>query len=286
MTIKRAYTTLLYQLFDLYGDRESANISDWILEHITGLKKIDRIVNKHFELNDLQQAQLQQITNQLLNHKPVQYVLKEAWFAGIKLYVDENVLIPRPETEELVEWIIDEAKNSKAEIINLLDIGTGSGCIPIAIKNRLPFLKTDAIDISEKALHVAKKNATDGSLEINFTQLNILDKNEWKQLNKYDIIVSNPPYIKQSEAKDMNKNVLLFEPAIALFVPDNNALLFYETIATFGLQHLSKKGILFFEINELLGENVLAVLKKFGYINTELKKDMQGKNRMIKARLP
>ena len=281
MTIQEAYKHLLYKLFEVYDDREAANICDWVIEHITGFKKIDRITRKNFLLNEQQRKILNDYTNELLQHKPVQYVLHEAWFAGMKLYVDESVLIPRPETEELADWIIT---NCKLQIANsILDIGTGSGCIPIALKKKMPSSEIQALDVCEKALIVAKRNAAVHHTEIHFHQSDILNKEEWKQFSSYDIIVSNPPYIKQSEVTEMRENVLLHEPHIALFVPDEDALLFYRTIAAFGSQHLNTNGELYFEINEMQSENIINLLHEYGYKSIELKKDMQGKERMVKA---
>ena len=278
---------------------EAANIADWVIEYITGVKRIDRILNKQIPLTHQQEQLLERFSLDLLQHKPIQYVLHEAWFAGMKLYVDENVLIPRPETEELVEWVVKEVSglqfpvfglkvtdaNSKFKISNLqlLDIGTGSGCIPIALKKKISSAFISAIDISAAALEVAKRNAAEQQTEIMFRQLDILNRDEWKQLSQFDIIVSNPPYIKQNEAGQMHSNVLEHEPHLALFVPNDDALLFYKTIAAFGLKHLNKNGKLFFEINETLGNDVCELLQQYGYKNIELKKDMQGKERMIKA---
>jgi release factor glutamine methyltransferase len=284
MGIQDAYTQLMYQLFELYDDRESANIADWVIEHITGFKRIERITNKQFPLNTSQQELLKTYTAQLLQHEPVQYVLHEAWFCGLKFFVDENVLIPRPETEELVEWIEREVSSFQFPVSSLLDIGTGSGCIPISIKKKLPGCDVHALDISETALSVAEKNANILNASITFHEINILDNKQWDLLPMFDIIVSNPPYIKQSEEKEMRSNVLQHEPHVALFVPDEDALLFYKTIAEFGSQHLNKDGQLFFEINEALGEEVKELLLQKGYSNVEVKKDMQGKDRMVKAR--
>jgi len=286
MHIQDAYTQLMYQLFELYSDREAANIADLVIEHITGFKRIDRITNKQFPLNDQQQELFETYTKQLLQHTPVQYVLHEAWFAGVNLYVDENVLIPRPETEELVEWVVEESKKSKVKSKKVLDIGTGSGCIPIALKKKLPAADMYALDVSEAALAVAEKNAETHNTPITFYQADFLDKSTWKKFSKFDIIVSNPPYIKQSEEKEMRGNVLLHEPHLALFVPDEDALLFYRSIAEFGLIHLTEAGELFFEINEALGKEVAELLEEHGYANIELRKDMQGKDRMIKAGAP
>ena len=285
MGIQEAYTQLMYQLFELYDDREAANIADWTIEHITGFKRIDRITNKQFPLSISQQELLKTYTEELLQHKPVQYVLNEAWFAGMQFYVDENVLIPRPETEELVGWIVDESQKSKVKSQKVLDIGTGSGCIPVALKKKLPELDVYALDVSEDALNVAKKNASEQKATITFFQTDILDKSKWNSLPKFDIIVSNPPYIKQSEEKEMRGNVLIHEPHLALFVPDEDALLFYKTIAEFGLQHLNKDGRLYFEINEIMGNKVKELLEQKSYSNIEVKKDMQGKDRMVRVTL-
>lgn len=283
MGIQDAYTQLMYQLFELYDDRESANIADWVIEDITGFKRVDRITNKQFPLNTSQQELLKKYTEELLQHKPVQYVLNETWFAGMKFYVDENVLIPRPETEELVEWIVEESQKSKVKSKKVLDIGTGSGCIPIALKKKLVDYEVHALDVSKEALTVAEKNAASLNAPITFNEINILDKSMWNQLPEFDVIVSNPPYIKQSEEKEMRNNVLLHEPHLALFVSDEDALLFYKIIAEFGLTHLAKDGELYFEINEVLGKEVKELLELKGYSDVEIKKDMQGKDRMVKG---
>lgn len=285
MTIQEAYIKLVYQLFELYDDRESANIADLVIEQVTGLRKIDRILYKKFPLSAEQQEQLNKYSEALLQHKPVQYVLNEAWFAGMKFYVDENVLIPRPETEELVEWIIEEVAGYQLPVTSLLDIGTGSGCIPIALKKKMPAAEVHAVDISEEALHVAKKNAGSLNTAITFYQLDILNDSAWTQLPAFDIIVSNPPYIKKTEASDMRQNVLQYEPHLALFVPDNDPLIFYKNIAKFGLHHLHDNGLLFFETNETHGREVVEMLEATGYTEVKIRKDLQGKERMVKANL-
>jgi release factor glutamine methyltransferase len=285
MTIDAAYKQLLMQLYEIYDEREASNIANLVMENITGFCKVDRVVNKQSGLKEKQIKLLNEYTDQLLQHKPVQYVLHEAWFAGLKLYVDENVLIPRPETEELVEWIIADLLTTHYSPFTMLDIGTGSGCIPIALKKKLPFVEVYALDISESALNIAKQNALIQETEINFHLLNILDKNLWKQLSNFDIIVSNPPYVKKTEASSMNKNVLQYEPHLALFVDDEDPLKFYRAIAEFGMNHLNKNGKLFFEINETLGKEVTELLQQLGYSNIELRTDLQGKDRMVKASL-
>src|SRR4051812_13127048 len=277
MTIQQSYKQLLFQLYQTYDDRQAANIADIVIENITGFKKSDRIINKQFPLNEKQLQLLNDYTTELLKHKPLQYVLHEAWFTGTKLYIDENVLIPRPETEELAEWIVKEVASYGLPVTSLIDIGTGSGCIPIALKKKLTSVEVHAVDISDSALNVAKRNAADQQTEINFHQLDILDKTLWEQLPTFDIIVSNPPYVKQSEASSIQKNVLKYEPHIALFVEDEDALKFYKAIAEFGLAHLNKNGKLFFEINEMMGKQVCELLTQYGYSNIQLKKDLQEK---------
>ena len=251
------------------------------MENITGWKKIDRVSNKSVPLSATQQTQLQQYTNELLTHTPVQYVLHEAWFYKMKLYVDENVLIPRPETEELVEWILTEAAGKNSKVKTVLDIGTGSGCIPLALKKTLPCYEIHSCDISEAALTVAKKNATEQRLEIYFHRCNILSETERASLPQFDTIVSNPPYIPQKDKASMAPNVLNHEPPVALFVPDDDPLIFYSAIAGFASTHLKKDGTIYLEIHEDLGLAVTSLFKEKGYSQIELKKDLQGKDRMV-----
>lgn len=284
MTIQQAQQHTLSQLKSLYDEREAANITDWVMEHLTGKKRIDRLLEKELILSSTQLARLDIILQELATHKPIQYVLGEAWFAGMKFFVNEDVLIPRPETEELVEWIYAESRQSTRNHLQLLDIGTGSGCIPISLKKKQPALSIAALDVSKGAIAVAKRNA--GSLEaaIHFILVNFLNEAFWDQLPVADIIVSNPPYIKESEQNNMRKNVLGFEPLLALFVPDNDALLFYRKIALFGKTNLTEEGTIFVEINEALGKEVADLFEVNGY-TVELRKDMEGKDRMIKATL-
>ncbi len=285
MTIQETYAVLVNHLKNVYDNREAANIADWVFENVTNKRKIERIIDKDLILNLDQEKKLHHYTQQLLQHKPVQYVLNEAWFAGMKFYVDEAVLIPRPETEELVEWIVEE--NSKFKIQNLkyyiLDIGTGSGCIPIALKKKLPHSDISAIDVFDAALEIAKRNSLQQDLEINFLQLDFLDNGQWKRLNKYDIIVSNPPYVKQTEEDKMQRNVLQYEPHLALFVPDEDPLIFYRKIALFAQEHLNGNGSIYLEINEALSKEVKSLFAHYGYRDIEIRKDMQGKERMVKA---
>ena len=280
MTIQEAYKQLLFQLFELYDDREAANIADMVIEHVTCQPKIERIVNKEILISNKELTLLNSITQELLQQKPIQYILQEAWFANMKFFVNEHVLIPRPETEELVELVVTEKPNA----ISIIDIGTGSGCISIALKKKLVNATITSIDISKKAIEVAQQNATSLNANINLQCLDFLDENTWNVLDKYDVIVSNPPYIKHQESMSMSKHVLAFEPHLALFVADEDALIFYTKIAAFGKNHLTTNGKIFVEINETLGKETLALFELQGYKAT-LKKDMQEKDRMIIATL-
>ena len=281
MNIREANTHLISQLRAIYEESEAENISDWVLEHITGKKRTDRIMNKEKPLNPEQSSQLKQYLDRLLQHEPVQYVLNEAWFCGLKFYVDKNVLIPRPETEELVEWIISDCK-FPIDTLSILDIGSGSGCIPIALKKRLGKAEVWSCDISPEALRVANQNATTLGINVKFIELDFLNETKREKLPSFDIIVSNPPYIPVKDKDTMRLNVLNHEPATALFVPDNDDLVFYKAIASFGKNHLTENGVIYTEINESLGEATSAMFQTNG-CKTEIRKDMQGKERMLKA---
>ncbi|HEX6180115.1 MAG TPA: peptide chain release factor N(5)-glutamine methyltransferase [Chitinophagaceae bacterium] len=285
MTIHEAQQQLLFQLYHIYDDREAQSIADWVMEHITEWKKIDRILNKKVPLSVAQQGELEIMTQQLLQHKPIHYILHQAWFQGMKLYVDENVLIPRPETEELVEWAMKELevggwKLEVGDSIKVLDVGTGSGCIPIAIKKKISRAQVYACDISEGALQVAARNAKEQGVDINLVQVDFLNAASRGLLPVFDCIISNPPYISEQEKSSIDKHVVKYEPHTALFVPDNNALVFYEHLAQFGHTHLQPYGFMMMEIHYLQGETVQKLFESEGY-TTELKKDMQGNDRMI-----
>jgi release factor glutamine methyltransferase len=281
MTIQEAGKYSTDQLRNIYEEGEAASISDWLMESLTGIKKTDRISNRKKLLSPEQTSQLDNYLQRLLTHEPIQYVLNESWFCGLKFYVDKNVLIPRPETEELVEWIITNCR-FPIDALSILDIGTGSGAIPIALKRRLGKTNVSSVDISEEALEVAKRNATTLGVDIKLQQLDFLDKQQRDNLSCFDIIVSNPPYVPEKDKEQMQPNVLKYEPETALFVPDNDPLVFYKAIAEFGKDHLNNDGMIFMEIHEDLGEAVSSLFQSNGY-STEIKKDMQGKERMVKA---
>ncbi|MBW7889484.1 MAG: peptide chain release factor N(5)-glutamine methyltransferase [Chitinophagaceae bacterium] len=286
MTISEASSFVRDAIRKIYDAREAENITHWVLEKITGLNKINLLLKRNRVLTDQEYTSLNDYTTQLLQHRPVQYVLEEAWFCGMPLYVDENVLIPRPETEELVAWIISDAEKNPTgcdKKYRILDIGTGSGCIAIALKKNLPACEVYAIDVSEGALAVARKNAESAQCTIQFLNINILDPRQSGSLPVFDIIVSNPPYVPLKDKEDMNPNVLLFEPHTALFVEDHDPLSFYLAIGSLAKRHLHKNGGIYVEIHESMGESIQPVFASYGLNRITVKKDMQGKDRMAKA---
>lgn len=281
MTIQEAKQQLQTTLTTIYDIREAANITDWVLESLTGLSKSARLVKANEPLTQEQETKLNSYLPDLLNHRPVQYVLGISWFHGLRFYVNENVLIPRPETEELVDWIITEHTNTQT--LRILDIGTGSGCIPIALKKGLPQAIVYSCDISKGSLDVAKKNAADLGADVHFIHQNILDASLWGQLPEVDIIVSNPPYIPEHNKESMHANVLEHEPHLALFVSNNDPLTFYRAIAELSGKKLSTSGEVYAEIHEDLGAATLALFQEKGFGRVTLRRDMQEKDRMIKA---
>ncbi len=260
---------------------ELTSLIGMLIVAVTGWNRMQQIVNVNTELTKEQQAVLENYTQQLLGGKPIQYILGKAWFMGNELMVNEHVLIPRPETEELVEWIISYASIMNKPL-SILDIGTGSGCIPIALKLALPNCTLTGLDISKDALAVAEINANNLKATVEWIEQDIL--NTAALDTSYDIIVSNPPYIPLREKKDMQVQVLNFEPSIALFVSNEDPLIYYKAIAKIGKQNLSKNGQLFFEIHYDKGKAILALLDELNY-HAELRQDSFGKNRMIRASL-
>ena len=281
MTMQEANFYLLNKLREIYAEGEAAAMTDWVMENLTGSKKAERMIYKNAAITAEEETRLQAITQRLIKHEPVQYVLNESWFCGFRFYVNNQVLIPRPETEELVEWVIAHCK-FPIDTLKILDIGTGSGCIAISLKRRIRKAEVWACDMSATALEVAAKNAGIMGAAVQFQQLNFLDPQQRDQLPVFDIIISNPPYVPLKDKAQMNPNVLEHEPAMALFVPDNDPLVFYQAIADFSLTHLSPGGSIYTEIHEDLGTATAEIFQAAGYL-TELKKDMQGKERMIRA---
>ncbi len=260
---------------------ELNSIIGMLIEEVSGWNRTQQIINSNSAFTHAQLEKLEQYTSQLLLGQPIQYILGKAWFMGKELIVNKNVLIPRPETEELVEWIISYS-NIKNKPLSILDIGTGSGCIPIALKLALPHCNLTGLDISKNALKVAQLNANNLKLEINWLELNIL--NTVALENTYDIMVSNPPYIPIREKASMQKQIVDFEPALALFVSDEDPLIFYKTIAKIAKQNLSKNGQLFFEIHYDQAQAILALLNEL-HFHAELRQDSFGNDRMIRASL-
>ena len=291
MLLKQYKTHFFEALKNIHDDQEIESFFFILTEYLHNLKRVDVALNPNFELSDAEVEKWNTILADLQQEKPIQYITGEAWFYGLKFEVNENTLIPRPETEELVEWILNSPNIHHPSPINILDIGTGSGCIPISLKANLPEANVSAIDVSEKALEVAKRNAESNKVEINFIQTNILEVEDLSQLpspiihhpSSYNIIVSNPPYVRNLEKQEIKKNVLDYEPHLALFVEDTDALLFYRKIAQLALKNLSSNGLLFFEINQYLGKETVELLENLGFKNIELKKDIYGNDRMIKC---
>jgi release factor glutamine methyltransferase len=284
MTFELAEQSLTTKIHRIYEDREAATIAAMVMEFVTGKSKMDRWLLKNDNLSDDCLEQLQTYTKQLLSGKPVQYVLGEAWFAGLCLTVNEHTLIPRPETEELVQlcvsWVATNLNEKPG--IKILEVGTGSGCISIALQQKMPAAIITAIDISTGAINVASSNAAKYNTPIQFKTLDFLDETRWPEMGSYDIIISNPPYIAETEKTNMAAHVLDFEPHTALFVENNYPLVFYNAIAKFGNTHLNRGGAIFVEINQALGIQTKDVFVQNNYTPV-LKKDLFENDRMIAA---
>ncbi len=279
MMLKELYRNFLVQLQKIHSLSEATIITDWVFEKVVSLKRTDILKSPGKNMTPGAEYLLERTLKELLLHKPVQYVLGEAWFYHMKVKVNAHVLIPRPETEELVEQLIKDRK-SKLTDPAILDIGTGSGCIPIAIKKNLPASVVTALDISKDALDLAKENAALHNAHINFREVNFLDESTWSLLPAFDIIISNPPYIPVNEKEKLEKHVADFEPHIALFVPDNSPLLFYEKIAAFSKEHLLPNGRIYLETHEDLAYETADLFRK-DHQTVMIKKDMYGRDRMV-----
>ncbi len=271
---------LVEQLTSIYDETEARSIAKLIFTDYFQLNE----TNKRVDISEIPlfEMQLAEITKRLLDNEPAQYVIGSTWFYGLKLKVNPSVLIPRPETEELVEWVLESNRNQN---ISIVDIGTGSGCIPCAIKYKKPHWNVAAFDISEAALITASKNAFRNNLDIDFFIGDVLKPESVPSEKKYDIIVSNPPYIPQVDKQFMHANVLNHEPHLALFVENNDALQFYRAVATFGLVHLNNKGKLYVECHHEFVQAVADYFKSVGYENIETKKDLGGNWRFVFAEL-
>ncbi len=274
----------------IYGKEEVQTFFFMITEYYNAIKRIDLALNTDLTIEDDFVLKYESALEALKNHEPIQYIIGQTEFYGLPFYVNENTLIPRPETEELVELILSNiTTNDQLELVkgdhqfNILDIGTGTGCIAISLAKQLPNANVSAIDVSAKALEMANKNAQLNQVDINFIENDILKicNSELDSATKFDIIVSNPPYVRQLEKQQMQDNVLNHEPHLALFVEDENPLIFYRAITQFATKNLKPNGELYFEINEYLGKEMMAFLEEFGFKNIQLKQDFFGKDRMI-----
>jgi release factor glutamine methyltransferase len=279
MSLQKLKAGFIENLKGIYPADEAGNIFNLAIENLTGIDLRNNSAAT-FTPDGCFVKMWNEIEQRLQKNEPIQYILNEAWFYDIPFYVNQSVLIPRPETEELVDWIIKDHKGKQD--LSILDIGTGSGCIPVILKRKIPESEVSSCEISSEALLVAQKNARKHKTEINFIQSDFLNKERWPSLPKSDIIVSNPPYIPQQEKKLMHENVLAHEPHLALFVEDTNPLIFYEAIAEAGTTLLKDQGTIYVEIFEGLGQETQSLFDSKGF-STILKKDMQGKDRFIKA---
>lgn len=280
LTYKDAFSYITNNLCSIYEVVECNAIAELTLRYILSVTKIDVLMNRVALLSENQQNQIVEVTARLCKGEPIQYVFGETEFFGNKFYVGEGVLIPRPETEELVDWIAVQHAEIEGD---LLDVGCGSGAISVSLAKLMHKASVYALDISSKAIEFTRKNAILNKVNITVIQADILNlKNELLDL-KFDLIVSNPPYVLESEKKEMHKNVLENEPHLALFVDDNNPLLFYNAIADYALNALSINGWLYFEINESLANEMTSLLQSKGFSSIIVRKDINGKDRMIAA---
>ena len=280
--IKDYRTQFTQELSPIYDSGEAESFFYLILEEKHKLKRIDLALNPDLIFSNDEIQLWNSILEQLKLEIPIQYLLGKTSFYGLDFEVNPAVLIPRPETEELVEWIISNNQIHKStNPLRILDIGTGSGCIAISLAKNISNAEVVAIDVSEKALATANKNAEINDVKVTFFEKNILETDDLE--NQFDIIVSNPPYVRELEKQEIKKNVLDNEPHLALFVEDNDALIFYRKIAELAQKNLSPNGQLFFEINQYLGKEMLELLEKMNFKNIELRKDIYGNDRMIKG---
>jgi len=286
MKLKKVKDLFQKELKDMYDKEEIDSFFYMLLESYLGLKRIQLALNPELSYPEKELYPIYDGLKKLKQNIPIQYIIGETEFYGLRFKVNKDVLIPRPETEELVQWIINQQPNSKSNQFNILDIGTGSGCIAISLAKNLQNARVYALDVSEKALKVAKINAKFNLAEVTFIEANILDPQTWNielKKMKFDIIVSNPPYVREQEKEQMKDNVLKNEPHLALFVENNDPLQFYKAISQFAVNNLSQNGSLYFEINEYLGKQMKQLLNAFNFRMIELKQDIFGKDRMIKG---
>ena len=271
----------LFQLVlpEFYDDMERSTIFYWVMEFVLEYTKVTAVLNGNESISDENQSKINQIIHRLQNNEPIQYITGKGYFFGYEFKVTSATLIPRPETEELVDWVLTEMKKKPSKKWRILDIGTGTGCIPITIKKEFPLAEVSAIDVSTEALKVATENAKQLNAEVTFMEKDILVV---KDLDTYDIIISNPPYVRNLEKVEIKENVLQHEPHLALFVDDNDPLIFYKKITQLAHQSLADDGMLFFEINQYLGNETQEMMQPY-FKNITLQTDFMSNNRMMKA---
>jgi release factor glutamine methyltransferase len=277
------YGFYLERLKEIYPVDEAKSLMQILLSEYAATSRVDLQLYPGNRLNESVLVKLHKACLKLEQKQPVQYILGHTDFYDCKIQVDENVLIPRPETEELVDWIVKDHKQEEG-LLSVLDFGTGSGCIPIALKKHKPNFEAFAVEIDPKAIQLAKQNAFNNQVSVCFIEADILAPDILTRIPKdLDVIVSNPPYVRECEKPLMDENVLGFEPSLALFVSDAQPLVFYRAIAKLAFLRLKKSGCLYFEINEYLHEEVRGLVQNIGFSKVEIRKDLQGKYRMLKA---
>jgi release factor glutamine methyltransferase len=279
MNLNQLKTYFKSELSSIYEVSEINVFLYHLIEYQLKLSKIDVVLKPTIEIEQNDELFFTSAVKELQQEKPIQYIIGHTEFYGLNFKVTEATLIPRPETEELVDWILKD--NSAKNKISILDIGTGSGCIPISLAKNCSNSHVTTLDVSEAALAVAKKNAKAHNVAVKFIHEDILTYSDVSQ--KYDVLVSNPPYVRHLEKQEIKKNVLAYEPHLALFVEDDDALIFYRKITEFAIENLNENGMLYFEINQYLGKETVDLVKSYGFSSVELRQDLSGKDRMLKA---
>lgn len=283
-TLNELYKTTVLHLKAQFPAEEARAMADRLFEHYFKLAPVQRIIDGNSIAEDSATVSVEKAVQQLLNNMPLQYILGFAWFMDLEIEVNPSVLIPRPETEEMVSLILEYLKGRQSpRKPSIMDIGTGSGCIAIAIKKNLPESEVTAIDISVEALKVARRNAKSNLVEINFIHADMLNQSQWFNFPQVDLIVSNPPYVTHEEKKQMHRNVLDHEPHTALFVPDDDPLVFYHEIIALAKSKLCESGSLWFEINENFGEELRNMALKQGFKEVNIIFDFRGKSRFLQC---
>jgi len=283
-SIQNLFNSTVLRLKAIYPDNESRAMADRMFEHYFNLTPVQRVISHSKNANVTEYPEFEEAIVNLLNNVPLQYVLGKAYFMDLELDVNPSVLIPRPETEELISLILQENPSEKLHAgFKILDMGTGSGCIAIALKHYLPASDVSAIDISDAALRIAQVNAVKNKATVTFIQADILNSASLDSFSEFGLIVSNPPYVSNGEKQFIQSNVLDYEPHIALFVPDDDPLIFYRSIIKFSLTHLSPEGSLWFEINEMFGEALRDIALGQGFAEVNIIFDIRGKRRFLQC---